>query len=383
MDAMSPSRFLRNTPAEFSKSDFVDEPPPVIASLTGLRWMAAMVVFLYHLRNLQYFDGPFQQFLSAVFGGGSAAVSLFFVLSGFVLAWSHRTHTSVFVTWGRRLVRIWPLHLVCVLAAVVVGLTVYPPIRTADPGAAIANLFLVSSWRADRWQSGNPVSWSLVCEAFFYLVFPALFWRLARARNPALWAVVAASATLVWVMPTLIGALPGALSPYSFPPARLPEFLFGMALAVLMRRHGFGGVKLWSALLVTAAGCFASATNPADPRSYAAFTLIGFGMLLTALARRAKERRPTLLAHPALVEFGRLSFAFYLVHLLCLQVVVGLADGAGTHNLGVPAAALAFTSALALAIVLHVGVERAFVRVFAPLWPKASGPQATASAFRR
>jgi peptidoglycan/LPS O-acetylase OafA/YrhL len=367
---MSLPRLSRNVPAVPSQNSLPVGPHPVVASLTGLRWIAAAVVFLYHLRNLQFFDGEFQQFLSTVFGGGSAAVSLFFVLSGFVLAWSHRANESVWATWGRRLVRIWPLHLIGVLAAVLVGLMLYPPIRTVDPDAALANVFLVSSWRSEWWQVGNPVSWSLVCEAFFYLVFPLLFRLLARTRQRALWVIVAVAVALAWAMPAVVSALPGPFSPYSFPPARLPEFVVGVALALLMRRHGFAGARLCAALAVTAVGCVASAANPADPRSYAAFTIIGFGMLLTALARRAHERRPTVLAHPILVRLGHLSFAFYLVHLLCLQAVMGVVGESGSAGLGAPAAILAFAMALVCASLLHYGVERPFVRLFAPIWPK-------------
>jgi peptidoglycan/LPS O-acetylase OafA/YrhL len=368
MDGMSLSRLLRSVPSEPSLPHAFREASTVVASLTGLRWIAASVVFVYHLRNVGYFDGARQQFLTAVFGGGSAAVSLFFVLSGFVLALSHRATANVFATWGRRLVRIWPLHLVGVIAAGVLGLTLYPPIRTADPAAALANLFLVSSWRSDWWQAGNPVSWSLTCEAFFYLTFPLLFRLLTLARRTALWAVAAVAVTLVWVMPALINSLPGSLSAYSFPPARLPEFVVGVVLALLMRLHGFRGVRLRYAVVVAAAGCIAAATAPTDPRSYAAFTVVGFGLLLTALTRRAREGKSTVLGHPVLVSLGRVSFAFYLVHLLCLQAVYAVA-GSSLQACGTSAALLAFTLALILAFVLHLTIERPFVRAFAPLWP--------------
>nr|WP_232536640.1 acyltransferase [Curtobacterium flaccumfaciens] len=151
---------------------------PVLPSLTGLRWVAAFGVFAYHVRNLRYFDGNAQTTLSAVVGSGDTGVSLFFMLSGFVLAWSDRTDgdsagplRAALHFWYRRAARIWPLHLVAVLAAIVVGATLMPSIRTTSPVALVANVLLVNAWHAPWWQAGNPVSWSLACEAFFYLTF--------------------------------------------------------------------------------------------------------------------------------------------------------------------------------------------------------------------
>jgi len=358
----------QTTPAPRHTSERMGEtgPLPMVASLTGLRWVAALAVFMYHLRNLQYLDGAPQQFLSSVFGGASAAVSLFFVLSGFVLAWSHREHTAILAVWVRRLARIWPLHLVCFLAAMLVGLTLYPAIRTSDASAGIANIFLVSAWRADWWQAGNPVSWSLVCEAFFYLAFPLLFRMLRPASQRVLWAVAAVAVTLVWLAPVVVPLMPGALSSYTFPPARLPEFCLGMVLAMLMRYRAFVGSPIWLALVVSAAGCVAAAVDPANPLSYAAFTIVGFGMLLTSLARAALTGRVGFLGHPLLVKLGNVSFAFYLIHLVTLQAVIGAASRWGFNSLGAPLALIAMVISLTAAVALHYGVERPFLRVFSP-----------------
>ena len=164
---------------------------PVLPSLTGLRWVAAFGVFAYHVRNLGYFDGNAQTALSAVVGSGDTGVSLFFMLSGFVLAWSDRADDdtagpvrAALRFWARRAARIWPLHLVAVLAAIIVAATLLPGIRTTSPAALVANVLLVNAWHAPWWQAGNPVSWSLTCEAFFYLTFPFLI-RLLRSAHPA------------------------------------------------------------------------------------------------------------------------------------------------------------------------------------------------------
>ena len=79
-----------------------------LPSLTQLRWVAAFLVFLAHARNLGLFGtGDLgRRYAPWAFGGGSIGVSLFFVLSGFVIAWSARPHDRPTAFWLRRFARI-------------------------------------------------------------------------------------------------------------------------------------------------------------------------------------------------------------------------------------------------------------------------------------
>lgn len=187
-----------------------------LGSLTGLRWLAATAVFVYHLRNMQYFAGPAQTLLSVLFGAGSTAVSLFFILSGFVLAYLYRP-TGIARYSLRRIARVYPLHLVGVALAIYVGATLFPAIRTTDPRSLVANLLLANSWWAPWWQAGNPVSWSLSCEAFFYLCAPFLIRVIAARGATATLVILAFSLAAAWLVPVIALAAPG-ISPCSFPP---------------------------------------------------------------------------------------------------------------------------------------------------------------------
>ena len=121
------------------------------------------------------------------------------------------------------------------LVALVVPVTVFAVTAT---GAA-ANLLLVQSWfRAhDVVFSLNGVSWSLSCEAFFYLVAPFLIgWLAVRSRRTAV--VVCLS----WVALTATAALVLGLSSqqldtvgYTNPAIRSGEFVLGVLLATLVR----------------------------------------------------------------------------------------------------------------------------------------------------
>ncbi|WP_368784602.1 acyltransferase family protein [Arthrobacter sp. 4R501] len=89
-------------------------PRTQLNSLTGLRFFAAMAVVLYHVHL--YFPAVSDSL--AIFGYGYTGVSFFFILSGFVLAWSHRPNFRPGRFYWNRVARIWPLHLLTMLVAI-------------------------------------------------------------------------------------------------------------------------------------------------------------------------------------------------------------------------------------------------------------------------
>jgi peptidoglycan/LPS O-acetylase OafA/YrhL len=62
-----------------------------LPSLTGLRWVAAMLVFGFHVGTMHVIAEPdYQAAVSRLFTLGLSGVQFFFTLSGFVLVWSAR-----------------------------------------------------------------------------------------------------------------------------------------------------------------------------------------------------------------------------------------------------------------------------------------------------
>ena len=173
-----------------------EEPAPRrdLPRLTSLRAFAALAVLGYHL--MRHTDLlPRDEW----FRYGFAGVGLFFILSGFVLTWSIRPARRRRPTSGSGASpAIYPSHFVMLVVAVVVPVI---------PGAitwlgAIAGLLLVQAWFSD-WDvvfGMNAVSWSLSCEAFFYLCAPFVIRRLAATSRSR--AVVAAG---IWVALTSRG----------------------------------------------------------------------------------------------------------------------------------------------------------------------------------
>src|SRR5215211_5654448 len=192
--------------------------------LTGLRAVAALVVFAHHAQL--YGGWPELRFLEA----GYLGVSLFFVLSGFVLTWAARPGDSARRFWRRRFARIYPAYLVGVALAVV--LVDRPPL-----GPLLANLALVQAWIPDLDYSFGVSSpnWSLSCEAFFYALFPFVAWR-AAALAPGRALRLLAGWWLVTNAATVALSTVSADVAYADPLLRSGEFALGILGALALQR---------------------------------------------------------------------------------------------------------------------------------------------------
>jgi len=345
-----------------------------LPSLTGLRWVTALLIFGHHIMAVEYFTGTAATIWLTVFKPGSVGVTMFFVLSGFVLAWGHVPGQRPGAFWIRRVARVYPLHLVGVGLALVAAATVLPEIASPGVAPVVANVFLVNGWVPDWWQSGNPVSWSLVVEAFFYFCFPLLIWLLARRSARVIGAVVAVSTVLVAVVPAIAAASPIPMSAASTPLLRLPEFVIGMGIALLLKNSTWRPPHLSLSVALSVVG-YAAFIAPSVPGTEIypalAFTVLAFALLIASLAERDMQGRPTFLARRTWQELGTASFAFYVVHLLVIGVVASPWPGGHPHlhwPLAIALMTVAFAISLGLAWLLHrtveVPLQRRIVRAF-------------------
>ncbi len=334
-----------------------------LPSLTGLRWLTAMLIFGHHLMAVEYFGGRAGDLWGFVFEAGKTGVTLFFILSGFVLAWGYKPAQSARSFWLHRAARIYPLHVVGVMLALAAAATLVPEIQSPGVAPVGANLLLISGWFPDWWQAGNPASWSLVCEAFFYLTFPLVIRLVAGRSARVLWTVAAVALVLVALAPAIAAGSPVPMSAASTPLLRLPEFVLGVVLALLMKQTAWRPAPLRFAVPLAVLGYAMSEAPPlpgTDIHLGLAVTVGGFALLVASLASADAHRSSTFLAGPTWQELGRLSFAFYLVHLLVIASVSSAwPDGHPELHWprAIALAALAFAISLGLAWVLHRGVE--------------------------
>lgn len=296
-----------------------------LPSLTGMRWAAAFLVFCLHIvvTSMLAPASAGSKVASLLFGAGEIGVSFFFVLSGFVLMWSARPGDSPLRFWRRRLARVYPVHVVTALLAVLLAATLG---QLAGPdnfygvpslGSFLANLFLVHSWIPGQQQSLNTVSWTLACEAFFYLTFP--LWG-GIARRVRTWGAVVL--TLVSVVLVVAPAMvqPQLQWIQAFPAARIGEFALGVALARLVALGSWRGPRLDIALGIMLLSYFLVPVWPGE-YGYSVATIVGIGVLIPAAALADLREDPSFWRSRRMVRLGELSFAFYMVHLMVIRVV--------------------------------------------------------------
>ncbi|MEU9575710.1 acyltransferase family protein [Streptomyces chilikensis] len=357
-----------------------------LPSLTGMRFLAAFLVFLFHLSLLDAYStdgeghGPFA---SALKNGGWAGVTFFFILSGFVLTWSVRGEDTPRAFWGRRLAKILPNHVVTFLLA----LASYAYV-SATWGQGIPNFLLLQAWvpRDDVFFSINNPSWSLSCELVFYLLFPALHRRVSRIRAERLWWWAAGTSAAIVLLPLAVQLLPSgeafgpnhANSPlyghsitqmwlvYIFPPVRVLDFVLGILMARIVLSGRWIGLGALPALALTVAAYAVSLEVP-FLFSLNAVVVVPFALLIAAVAARDAQGRGSAVSGRVCVWLGEVSFAFYLVHQILLSVTqerFGFREAdSPAESVGV--AVLLAGASLLLAWLLYTGVERPVMRAWA------------------
>ena len=299
--------------------------------LTSLRALAALIVFGYHIgHHTSWLPG------ARITSHGYVGVAFFFVLSGFVLTWSTSPGTSARTFWIRRFARVYPSHAAMFAVALALPVLAFPPTLVA----AGANLVLLQAW-FPQWDIAfgiNAVSWSLSCEAFFYLLAPLVI-RAARARSlPRAGAILGTWAAVCAVTAASLSLQSQAwdIALYTNPLARSGEFVLGILIAIAVER----GVR---------------------PRLHPALPLADL------------EGRRSILRWRWAVYAGEVSFAFYLVHELVIMNLAALVGDGGTHVQRVAYPVLALALSTVAAIALHHGVERPAQKWIRARWLKAPG----------
>src|SRR2546422_9672202 len=162
-----------------------------LSGLTGIRFYAALPVYLAHVTVIPGMEGLTGE--SLFFNLGVGSVSLFFVLGGFILTYTCadvcRDGVSAagykrFV-WDR-LTKIYPVHFLTLL--LVLPIATFSPHLPLDWRAVPFHLLLLQCF----WPSASPAfskylnvpSWSISCEWFFYLLAPVvMFFALGNRRR--------------------------------------------------------------------------------------------------------------------------------------------------------------------------------------------------------
>jgi peptidoglycan/LPS O-acetylase OafA/YrhL len=155
-----------------------------IESLTALRGFACVFVMFYHIREWIFRSG-FES-LAYIFDYGYLGVDLFFVLSGFVIQNSYGDHAlhyckrNFLVYMVSRYARVWPAHIVVLLAMLIFPLSLYLFSSSKsvpshyDLDYFFFSVLLVQNWGFQSALKWNVPAWSISVETFSYLLFPLM-----------------------------------------------------------------------------------------------------------------------------------------------------------------------------------------------------------------
>jgi peptidoglycan/LPS O-acetylase OafA/YrhL len=142
-----------------------------LPALTSIRFFAAMYVVLFHCAIPHFIAMP--AVFARVFDSGYTGVTLFFSLSGFILAYNYPRVSSPPDFWISRFARIYPVYALSLVVYLII--VVVNPTERHLPEVLPAtwlSIVLLQGWRPVYATLLNPAAWTLSVEAFFYLVFP-------------------------------------------------------------------------------------------------------------------------------------------------------------------------------------------------------------------
>jgi peptidoglycan/LPS O-acetylase OafA/YrhL len=310
-----------------------------IRALTGLRGVAALVVFFAHTRETLQNRGlslEVPKLAERLFLSGGRQVDIFFVLSGFILAMIYRDWFSASVSrhayvefLRRRFARIYPLHffmLLLVIAfvccALVLHLHTVNGLERYDFSSLPAYFLLVQAWGflGDNPGDWNPPAWSVSIEALAYLLFPLFMWSTSRAEKARPWLVFAICTACGFLLNALthwgLAAIPGI--------ARgLSEFALGCATAPLLS----GRVARWlqSQLGSAAAAAAFVICFALTPDTGFIIGLVTAPLLLTLCGDNPVSRA---LSNRVVFFLGEISFSIYLGHFLYSTIAYRLVSTA-------------------------------------------------------
>ena len=363
--------------------------PVYFPNLNGLRFVAALLVIINHIEQQRLFHGrPTWSAVPAVQRIGDEGVTLFFVLSGFLITYlllleqEQFGQIAVVRFYQRRALRIWPLY----YAVVVLALLVLPHVallRTYGFSADITQLpekvllhALLLPNVALVLYGGIPFlsqAWSIGTEEQFYLLWP---WVLRRAGRHVLPVVGGIFLLLLGAQRLIVVAFhaaqptPGPWLNFAFTFLfyfRLDCLVVGAVPAILLFQRRTAVLRWlmapavqWLCLLAVAGLLAWGQRFPMHEEVYASL----FAVLILNLA--AAEKPVVNLENGWLNYLGKLSYGLYMLHYLAAALVLLQLGPWLDARVGWLRWLLTLLATLGLAVLLamvsYYGFERPFLR---------------------
>jgi peptidoglycan/LPS O-acetylase OafA/YrhL len=332
---------LPETPAAAAS---VSAPPRRDAALDGLRGFAALLVFIFHYGGGLESTSIVGKVIGNITQASWVGVILFFALSGFLITgslWDAISEKFMLRNFFiRRAARILPLYFVALLISFLGALThplTFDTIRAfVIYVLALQDLPFIGNM-ALSYNSPYPLYhlWTIAVEIQFYIFWPLLLINAESrrdARNLCVRAFVfSVFFRLIFSLPDLNFGTVGSYNNFLFTHVGALALGAGVALALRSRDRVSGRIaspvrfiRRWAnwaflggMVVYIAVGIFAKSFLIDAPLEFM-FGLIGVSVASAALI--AIVLRPggarDFFSHRVLVYFGRISYGFYIFHIL-------------------------------------------------------------------
>lgn len=298
--------------------------------LDGVRAIAALMVMFFHFFQIPEIYSAYATIIKlSVFG--QTGVSLFFVLSGFlitrILIFTKNTPGFFYNFYVRRSLRIFPLYFVFLgIYYFLLPLIFKTPIASFNLQVYYW-LYLQDFAITFKWSQDGPGHfWSLAIEEHFYLFWPLLVYYLNNKR-------VAIASVIIIVVAFLMRLLlvNHNYEVYYFTFCRMDELAIGALLALLevknklVSRNATKFLLLFVTIIIPTLIMWVYFTGSATPVvqvvkflliAFSYFSIIGF----IISAKETNFIKKILQIKPLLFS-GKISYGLYVFHPVCFEIV--------------------------------------------------------------
>jgi peptidoglycan/LPS O-acetylase OafA/YrhL len=313
-----------------------------IPALTGVRALAAYLVFISHFAYV--FDGNFPHILRRFLGEFHIGVTIFFVLSGFLITFRYYNSFHLTKDWFKqylknRVARIYPMYFLLTIAAFAYYFFTKDQSITKGSSNPIALMFLnitfMRGFFYQFWDTGIAQGWSLTVEECFYFSAPIIFFIAKRYNKFYIQPVIITMFGILLVLIFRHVNWHGFFGNFTFMflftfLGRCFEFFVGIQLARYVIKNGFTRTNkvrfTYSGFLMIFVCVFILALQPITKpwaaglespigiitNNYILCIAIAFffyGLLTETTVLKG------ILATPFVELLGKSSYIFYLIHL--------------------------------------------------------------------
>lgn len=300
----------------------------MLDTLTSFRFFAAVLVFIFHV-------GIFTKYQTGYLG-----VSFFFILSGFILAYSYSnkvktlSHLELKNFYIARFAKIYPIHILTFFLAIPYYFFIplkHEPILYVFQ--AFTNILLIQSFIPFGNISFNGVSWSLSDELFFYALFPFLivisFKCLKSIKGMLIFSLSLWLAIVIFISNFFSEINDfNTWFTYYFPVIRIVEFIVGITIGLVFLeiKNNFSkfssifysfleisAITLLIMIVIISPDFIQNLRYGLIYTPFLAFLIFAFSFQKGYISKLISKR--------IFVYLGEISFSFYMIHNLVLSYI--------------------------------------------------------------